>query len=143
MMRKYLLATDGSEGSRRAAYFLLDLVRDAGAFEITVIQVVNIKKEIYNYPLLTNIPEIENFVQEQAREIIDETAGIFENEGVQVNKLVLEGDPGHEIAEYARQANVNQIIMGSRGLGNIKGLVLGSVSQKVIHLATNPITLVK
>ncbi len=143
MMRKYLLATDGSDCSKRAAYFLLDLVRDTSEFEITIIQVVNIKKEIYNYSMMTNIPEIEKFVKEQAEQIIDETAVIFENEGIQVNKLVLEGDPGHEIAEYAKQTNVNQIIMGSRGLGNIKGLVLGSVSQKLIHLATNPVTLVK
>ncbi len=142
-MRKYLLATDGSEGSKRAAYFLLDLVRDAGEFEVTVIQVINIKREIYNYPLLVNIPEIEKLVQEQAGEVIDETAAIFENEGIRVNKLVLEGDPGHEIAKYAGQAEVNQIIMGTRGLGNITGLVLGSVSQKVIHLATSPVTLVK
>lgn len=142
-MRKYLLATDGSEGSKRAAYFLLDLVRDAGEFEVTVVHVINIKKEIYNYPLLTNVPEIEKIVQEQAEEIVNEIAAIFENEGFQVNKQVLEGDPGHEIAEYAGQAEVNQIIMGTRGLGNITGLVLGSVGQKVIHLATNPITLVK
>jgi len=142
-MRKYLLTTDGSEGSKRAAYFLLDLVRDTGEFEITVAHVINIKKEIYNYPLLTNVPEIEKIVQDQSEEIVNETAAIFENEGIRVNKLVLEGDPGHEIVKYAGQADVNQIIMGTRGLGNITGLVLGSVSQKVIHLAANPVTLVK
>ncbi|MCL2336131.1 MAG: universal stress protein [Firmicutes bacterium] len=142
-MRKFLLATDGSEGSNKAAYFLLDLVREIGEFEITVIHAINIRKEIYNYPMLIDVPEAEKIIQQQAGELIDETALIFENEGIQVKKLALDGDPGHEIVKYAKQNDMNQIIMGTRGLGNITGLVLGSVSQKVIHLAANPVTLVR
>ncbi|MCL2336130.1 MAG: universal stress protein [Firmicutes bacterium] len=142
-MRKYLLAADGSEGSMKAAYFLLDLVRDINEYEITVVYVNNIKKEIYNYPLLTYTPGTEEMIQKQSEEIVDETAAILENEGVRVNKVILDGDPAQEISRYAEELGVNQIVMGTRGLSNIRGLVVGSVGQRVIHLANNPVTLVK
>ena len=142
-MRKYLLAADGSEGSEKAAHFLLDLVRDLSEVEVTITHAVNLRKEIYNYPMLTDVPEAEKIVHEQSEELINETAAIFENEGIRVNKVVLDGDPAHEIDKYANQNDINQIVMGTRGLGNLTGLVLGSVSQKVIHLATNPVTLVR
>ena len=47
------------------------------------------------------------------------------------------------IAEVARDESVSQIIMGTRGLGGFKGLLLGSVANQVIHLAEVPITLIK
>jgi len=47
------------------------------------------------------------------------------------------------IAEVAREESVSQIIMGTRGLGGFKGLLLGSVANQVIHLAEAPITLIK
>lgn len=142
-MKKYLLASDGSENSRRAAHFLLDTVRGTADFEITVVNVLNLRKEIYGFSAFKDIGEIERLVREQARERVEQLAGIFENEGIKVHKMILEGDPGYEIAEHARLGNYNQIIMGTRGLSNIKGLVMGSVSQKVVHFAKTPVTLVK
>ena len=47
------------------------------------------------------------------------------------------------IAEVAREEVVNQIVMGTRGLGGIQGLLLGSVATQVIHLAEVPVTLIK
>lgn len=142
-MRKYLLAADGSENSKRAARFLLDLVRGSSGFAITVINVLNVRKEIYNFSAFADIGEIERIVHEQAQGVVDEIAKILQNEGIKVEKVVLEGDPGYEIAEHARLGDYNQIVMGTRGLSNIKGLVMGSVSHKVIHFSKTPVTLVK
>jgi nucleotide-binding universal stress UspA family protein len=47
------------------------------------------------------------------------------------------------IAEVGRQENCDAIVMGTRGMGAVSGLVLGSVATKVIHLADVPVTLVK
>ena len=47
------------------------------------------------------------------------------------------------IVEVAREESVNHIVMGTRGLGGFKGLLLGSVANQVIHLAEVPITLIK
>ncbi len=142
-MRKYLLAADGSDNSRRAAYFLLDLVREHKQAEVTVVHVINVRKEIFNYSVFADIDAIEKIVREQGKQVVDDMVAIFENEGIKVNKVVLEGDPGQEIAWFAEEGGFNQIVMGSRGLSNIKGLVMGSVSHQVLHYAKNPVTLVK
>jgi nucleotide-binding universal stress UspA family protein len=45
------------------------------------------------------------------------------------------GDPATEILALAEAAKADMIVMGSRGLSNLKGLLVGSVSHKVMHLA--------
>ena len=57
--------------------------------------------------------------------------------------LVRNGQAAEMIAQVAREEDVQHIVMGTRGLGSIKGLLMGSVATKVIHLADVPITLVK
>jgi nucleotide-binding universal stress UspA family protein len=53
------------------------------------------------------------------------------------------GEPAATIASFARRTHCREIIMGTRGLGRVRGLLLGSVATKVISLADVPVTLVK
>jgi nucleotide-binding universal stress UspA family protein len=60
-----------------------------------------------------------------------------EHAGVaKVTGLVEDGDPAHRIVEVARRENVDLIVMGRRGIGDLKGLLLGSVTHKVAQAAT-------
>jgi len=59
-----------------------------------------------------------------------------ENNAVrEVSVTVLDGDPAKRILEYAKQTHADCIVMGSRGLSDIKALLLGSVSQRVAYLS--------
>jgi nucleotide-binding universal stress UspA family protein len=60
-----------------------------------------------------------------------------------VTRVVVPGHPAQEILDQATKHNVDLIVMGTRGLTDIGALVLGSVSHKVIHLATCPCLTVK
>jgi len=142
-MAKYLLAVDGSENSQRAALFLLSKVQGEKASAVTIIHVVNAQKEIYNFPPFTDYRDIEEAIRKQWKDLVDEQSKAFTMEHLTVNTVILKGDPGYEIAEYANKENFDQIILGTRGLSDFKGLVLGSVSHKVIHFAHCPVTLVK
>jgi nucleotide-binding universal stress UspA family protein len=53
----------------------------------------------------------------------------------EIATVVLDGDPARAILERAREAGADMIVMGNRGLGDLKGLVMGSVSHKVASLA--------
>lgn len=53
------------------------------------------------------------------------------------------GDAADTIVKYAQEKGCSQIVMGSRGLGAVSGLILGSVATKVIHLTDIPVLLVK
>jgi nucleotide-binding universal stress UspA family protein len=59
-----------------------------------------------------------------------------EHNGVrEVSVTVLDGDPAKRILEYAKQEHADCIVIGSRGLSDVKALLLGSVSQKVAYLS--------
>lgn len=62
------------------------------------------------------------------------------NNGVAIDETVLTGVPGDTIVEYARDVPGAMIVMGRRGLSPIKKILLGSVSQRVIDMATCPVT---
>lgn len=68
--------------------------------------------------------------------ILDHAEGAARDKGVaRVRKVLETGDPAHRILELAEREGVDLIVMGSRGLGEIKGLLMGSVSHKVGQLA--------
>lgn len=77
--------------------------------------------------------EIHDFVGRQALRRAEEIA---KGNGVKVTKTVMEdGDPVRLILDQADREGANLIIMGCRGLSDLKGLLMGSVSHKVSHLA--------
>jgi nucleotide-binding universal stress UspA family protein len=54
-----------------------------------------------------------------------------------------QGDAATEIIEYAKNASMDLIVVGSRGLSRIRGLLLGSVSRKLVHYAGCSVLIVK
>lgn len=87
----------------------------------------------------TNVaaPETEHAVHRfVGQKILDSAKRTAGEKGVTRLETVLEeGDPVKRILERAEQEKANLIVMGSRGLGDLKGLLMGSVSHKVSHLA--------
>lgn len=68
---------------------------------------------------------------------------LCERLGVEFQYYSRIGEPGQAITSFAKRTGCKEIVMGTRGLGRVSGLVLGSVATKVIHLAPVPVTLVK
>ena len=68
--------------------------------------------------------------------LVDRARARAEAKGVrQVQSLLEDGDPAASILRLAKGMDVDMIVLGSRGLGDVKGLLMGSVSHKVAHLA--------
>jgi nucleotide-binding universal stress UspA family protein len=75
--------------------------------------------------------------QELGERLVDGVKWQAENAGVaKVTGLVDNGDPAHRIVDVAKREGVDLIVMGRRGLGDLKGLLLGSVTHKVAQAAT-------
>lgn len=77
--------------------------------------------------------EVYRAVGERILAAAEETAR--EKRPAQLETMILDGDPAREIVAQAEKSGANLIVMGSRGLGDLKGLLMGSVSHKVSHLA--------
>lgn len=146
MEYRLLLASDGSENSIRAAEFVVGLVALAPAIKVTVIVVNDILEKIKYYSPLrtpTVIVEVDALFKEKAKEALDVTLEFLEKKGVKATGLTKLGNPAGDIVDYARAEGINHIVIGSRGMGSLKGIVLGSVSSKVVQLAGCPVTIVK
>lgn len=143
-MKRILLATDGSEHANRAADLAGQLSKQ---FEATV-DVLNVvaNKQLVSpgmHSYATGYVQLEDV--NAARQALLESAGAtvvtaaarrVESNGGQVHhEEVVVGDPAVEIVNLAKRTNCDCIVMGRRGLGDIKGLLLGSVSHKVGQLS--------
>jgi nucleotide-binding universal stress UspA family protein len=75
--------------------------------------------------------------QELGERLVEGARWQAEKAGVaKVTGLVEDGDPAHRIVEVAGRERVDLIVMGRRGLGDLKGLLLGSVTHKVAQAAS-------
>jgi nucleotide-binding universal stress UspA family protein len=144
---RILVATDGSQHAMRAAAMALRLVRELKQADVVVINVGHIPEIAL---AASGVPGeavdlgglIESLDQAGQR-ILDQTAEMFTGGDIEVRRDYRTGAPAAEIVGAAREHKADLIVMGSRGLGQIGGLVLGSVSERVLHLAHGPVLIVR
>ena len=82
-------------------------------------------------------------MEQAAAKALKEATAKSEAANISFETFLRTGATAETIAEVAREKSVDHIVMGTRGLSRIQGLLLGSVAMKVIHLAEVPIMLVK
>ncbi len=137
MLRKLVLAVDGSEESGKAA----DLAEAiAHRFESAVL-VVHVRALVYSGAAAWApewVPELDAFMVDFVRRL---TA-----EGREANSEILEAPEhheGHAIADAAARTRADLIVMGSRGRSRLANVVLGSVVDEVLHRASCPVLVVR
>ncbi|MFG6116706.1 universal stress protein [Halobacillus sp. MO56] len=140
MKQKYLVPVDGSEHSLRALEYAIEHAKETGSG----ILLVHVQPEYntHNIRRFITKEQIKEYQQEMADEAFQATEPLLSNSDVPVEKVMLIGIASDEICRLARKEKVKGIIMGSRGLGRVKGSVLGSISYSVLHTADVPVTVV-
>jgi nucleotide-binding universal stress UspA family protein len=143
---KILLATDGSEEAALAARTALDLANKTNS-EIHLIYVTMPLYDPTYYEgidLADYISEEQKEIERSARKLLDEQAEKVEAAGGSVAQTYLRtGKPDQEIVGLAEEIGAGLIVMGSRGLGGITRLLLGSVSESVVRHAHCPVLVVR
>lgn len=146
-MEKILLPTDGSEHSLRAARYARKLLERSPLSSLTILHVSDIPKEVlaHGYMLEVTIdPQvIKDLTETQKEQALNETKKEFLNVNFRIDTLNQIGNPVQIICDLVEKEGYDLIIMGSRGLGELKGILLGSVSDRVSHLAKCPVLIVK
>ena len=133
-----LVPVDGSEISERAAAKAIELAQLTNS-KLTFLYVANLN------PLAINVGLSDSIIQSikhAGEEILQHAAGMVPN-GIEVKCLQETGSPGVVILETAKIEGCDLIVMGSRGLGVVKGVFLGSVSQYVVEQSVCPVMVVK
>lgn len=145
---KVVLPFDGSGSANRAVDYVVDLARRIGDGEVSV-DLVNVQAAAVGLPDFfardaADVAEklTQTMLAEGGRVLIEPRARL-EQAKIPVRSSVLVGEPAQEIATFAIDHKAGAIVMGTRGLGAVGGLVMGSVAAKVVHLVKMPVTLVK
>ncbi len=142
-MLKVLVPVDGSKNSDRAVAYAIGFVANSKA--PIELHVLNVQLPIASggVRMFFKHEEIEAYHQDSGQEALRAARERLDQAGQGYVQHVSIGPIGETIAAYAKEQRCDHIVMGTRGLSAISGMVLGSVATKVLHLTDVPVTLVK
>jgi nucleotide-binding universal stress UspA family protein len=138
MFKNILLAIDGSEYSNNALSYAANM---AETYQATLWLV-----HVFAHPSdLLGYDDFEKLYAKRkcaGQSILDAAMQILGESDLEIREELVEGPEVESILNFAKNNKADIIIMGTRGMGAIKGLLLGSVSRKVIHYANCPVMVV-
>ncbi|PMR75497.1 universal stress protein [Billgrantia endophytica] len=139
MFNTILVPVDGSEGAKKALSVACLLANQADA----TLHILHIPEELsHETTLVWGIGAIAIEASRSEREgigqqVVEKAAEAAREQGItKIETIIGHGDPARTIVSEAKKRGVEAIVLGSRGLSDLKGFVVGSVSHKVGHAAT-------
>jgi len=133
MLKTFALAVDGSEHANRAVPLATELAKLAGGNVIVL--------HVREHDLARGqIWELET--EKEANAVVKKAMNKLKKAGIKVEGDVIRtahGKVAQALVDSAKDHKVDAIILGTRGLSELEGLVLGSVAHKVIHLSKKPV----
>ena len=158
-MTKIIVPVDGSEASLRAVRFAGEIASKLGGSVVLlhVLDKLPARQQLKDYlsvleaqPLAdegeidTIRAVLEKSGEKKGRELLVDAEKLVRNMGIEdVSTEIHDGDPATKLLSLAAAGHFDMIVMGRRGLGHVKGIVMGSVSHKVSNLADCPVVTVK
>ena len=141
-MTAILVPVDGSESSQRAVEYVVGLIRNGARLEV---ELLNVQIPILSGDIRRFVSQatIDAYHKAEGEDALKPAKALLEKNGIPFKAAILVGHFAETIAEYASKHECAGIVMGTRGMGPLKNLVLGSVATQVIHAANVPVTLVK
>jgi nucleotide-binding universal stress UspA family protein len=143
-LAKLLVPTDFSEDSEQAARYAVELAKRFQA-EIHCIHVVDIPADLMSTSDYYMTGPSEQFVDQLREESKKNLEAFTEKnlEGAQVQTAFLEGSPFVEIIRYARDQQIDLVVIATHGRTGLKHVLFGSVAEKVVRKAPCPVLVVK
>jgi nucleotide-binding universal stress UspA family protein len=139
---RILLAVDGSRHATRAVDYVCGLRQTKVPVEV---RLLNVQRSIASAQISRHIPRqaIESYLRDEGEAVIRPAAQALERAGIAFVPQVLIGHVAEGIVREALEAGCTRIVMGTRGMGTLAGMALGSTAMNVLHQSEIPVTLVK
>ena len=138
-INKILNPVDGSAHSIRSTEYAIALARLMDA-NIVLLHCHD------RFPIVLSEPNFQkavNIITKASEELVEPFMEMLEQGKVKFDVRILEGNPGHKIPEVVGIEKIDLVVMGSRGVTNFTGLLLGSVAHQVLNKADCPIFITK
>jgi nucleotide-binding universal stress UspA family protein len=140
-MQKILVPCDGSANAVRAVRYAADLAKKLPGAQLDLLYVED-PVLMRNCAVLA--PEERKNIQcKEADRILCEAREALKAAGMPYQEAIRTGPPANEIALYVQENGCDAVIMGTRGLGPLASVLIGSVATQTVHLVHVPVTLVK
>ena len=138
MFKNIVLAADGSEYSHRAIAYAKSLTERYDA-NLWLIHVFSHTSDLLGYQ---DFEKLYAKRKSAGQAVLDDAQKELGDTTAKVHPELIEGSEAEAILALAEKQQADLIVMGTRGFGAVKGLLVGSVSRKVIHLSTCPVMVV-
>lgn len=139
MYSKILAPVDGSHRAALAAAHAAQLAKHFNS-HLTIFYVVQPLPSHVGNDIMQSILER---LEKNAVETLEQTKQELSQYSVEIETKFVWGHPADEICREAREGRYDLIVMGSRGLGEIRGFLMGSVSNRVVRHAPCPVLIVR
>jgi nucleotide-binding universal stress UspA family protein len=144
MLRKILIATDGSETSLHAAKIAVGIGKASGA-AITAVYVLDVHR-LTQLPGYAAMPGLKDNLMElmlkEGGEAMEEIEEMALGAGVAYEETMAKGDPSEELLKLSSHFGFDLIVMGATGRSGLKKFLLGSVAEKVVRHSQVPVLIV-
>ena len=138
MFSRILVAVDGSESAKKAFEKSIYLAQKCNS-KLDVVHVVQCDLGGDSATIFDLMDELKT----KAKKMLDEYKIQAEKSSVPIEIMITQGDPSQVIIKIAKTKKYDLIIMGTRGKSAFQELLIGSVSQKVMHHAICPVMVVR
>lgn len=142
--RKIMVATDGSEPVKKAVDSAIEIAKLSGS-KLYAVHVIALGVYFSVTPSMDA-----KWKKEMKEQLIAESKGItayVENAGraanVEVESVILEGSPAHEIVDFAEKNDIDLIVMGTQGRTGIPKFLIGSVAENVVRHSKKSVLVVR
>ena len=140
-MKRILVGVDGSEASMKAAQLAAEIAIRFGA-RVTLAYVVPrllLPPDAYGL----TVADVEQEHRVFGEKLLAHALTRLGESGVQVDTVVLSGPPAEGLAESAQAVDVDLVVVGSRGRGAVARMLLGSVTDRLVHICPKPVLVVR
>ena len=142
--KKILFPTDFSETSEEAAKYAVSYGKEFGA-KVYVLHIVNerIISEGLNLPRLVSVADLEEEMTKEAKKRLQVLIPKEEAEGLDMETVIVRGEPFLEIIRFAKEKDIDLIIIGTHGRSGFEHIIFGSTAEKVVRKAPCPVLSVR
>ncbi|HDJ38409.1 MAG TPA: universal stress protein [Methanosarcinales archaeon] len=140
LYKNILIATDGSDNTRKAIRYGIELARLTGA-DVHAIYILD-AGAFASLPMDAAWEGMYELLRTEGKTALKSIEDLGREAGVTVESVTLDGHPAHEIVEYAKENEIDLIVMGTLGKTGLDRILLGSVATTVIHTSPIPVMVV-
>ena len=141
---KILVATDGSKNALRAVKYAADLLSHSND-KVKSITLISVHDDagLRHAKAFVGKDVVADYLRELSEKELKPAMKVLDAQGIKHDMVMLVGSPSQEIVSQSQKGKYDMVVLGSKGRSAIADMLLGSVAQRVLTQAKQPVVLVK